>query len=1082
MKFFKNILKIYILSTLTSIYILSFYDLYSQNPCSNIISITLGTTYNGTLSGSGNDWNYYSNCVWNMLGDEVVYSFTAPSSGYYLFNMSNVSGEPDFFLMSSCNPNSTNLFIDCVDYGQQTIYLTAGQTVYLIIDNYYSTLSASYSFVVTSVTPPSNDECNNAITLSVTASCSYSTYSNQYASNSAGIPDPGCGNYLGGDVWFKLTVPSTGHVILDTDDGTLTDGAMAIYTGTCASLTLLECDDDDSPNGLMPMIDRSGLTPGSTLYIRFWEYGNNNNGSFGICAYDPALGPCASITNIPSCGTSVTATIPSGSGQWNGQICGVGTPGNERVYSFTPATTAPYYLVVSSASGAISYGYQANNCAYAGWTCIGNISSPGSYGPFNLTAGTTYYILLDNGNATTSTHTFSIRCPETPGNYLHPTQGLQGTYLGSCMVNTCTGTYTDDGGASGNYSNNVNSIYRTFCPNSRNKCLRATINSMDIEGTTTVCYDYLIIRNGPTQGSPILWAGCYTLASPTTIAGSFTNPFVSTNSSGCLTFQFYSNSSINRPGWNITFDCVDCAQNSQMNNDCITSTPICGTTSFSGSSIGPGITSTCGGCELSENFSNWYYFQITNDGKLYVDIKPNNLFDDYDFALFKSNNCSNLGDPIRCTYAALTDYCSSTVYYYWYNNDCSSAQGRRITNVTFNTLNKSSSCESFSRNISSIQTTVTKGNTYNLSVTVAGGNKCYIRALFDWNKNMSLADAGEAYIVASNVGAGTYSINITIPSTARVGQTLMRITVGYDGFIPNCGASAYYGEVEDYLIFITDGTHCSNNIKDADEVGTDCGGVDCVPCTAQYWPTNTGMNSTETDFSEDVTGNSWVQGVSVTAGETYYLLINNWSPGGGGFDIIWNFQEGGAMNCDIVLPIELLYFRGNLIDNKVKLEWATASEVNNNHFIVLKSYDAIIFKEIANIKGKGNSNQINYYEAYDNEPVDKVTYYRLKQVDNDGNFAFSEIIAIVPDFSKILTNYKIYEDIDNITFTLISIPGISIMCLITDITGRILYENNFVVNKNAMYTFSINKQSFSKGIYFISIFDGYNFYNEKFIN
>jgi len=79
-------------------------------------------------------------------------------------------------------------------------------------------------------------------------------------------------------------VPASGHLILDSQQGVITDGGMAIYSGTCGSLTLIECDDDDSANGLMPFINRTGLTPGSTIYVRFWEFGNDNNGTFSICA------------------------------------------------------------------------------------------------------------------------------------------------------------------------------------------------------------------------------------------------------------------------------------------------------------------------------------------------------------------------------------------------------------------------------------------------------------------------------------------------------------------------------------------------------------------------------------------------------------------------------------------------------------------------------------------------------------------------------------------------------------------------------------------------------------------------------
>lgn len=80
---------------------------------------------------------------------------------------------------------------------------------------------------------------------------------------------------------------------------------MAIYSGPCGSLSLIECDDDDSGNSLISMIALTGQTPGATLWVRFWEYGNNNNGTFDICAYEGALvlptGPCGNPVNQNYC-------------------------------------------------------------------------------------------------------------------------------------------------------------------------------------------------------------------------------------------------------------------------------------------------------------------------------------------------------------------------------------------------------------------------------------------------------------------------------------------------------------------------------------------------------------------------------------------------------------------------------------------------------------------------------------------------------------------------------------------------------------------------------------------------------------
>jgi hypothetical protein len=106
-----------------------------------------------------------------------------------------------------------------------------------------------------------NDDCAGAITLTVDTSCNYSYFTNATATASGGAPAPGCGNYLGGDVWFKLVVPANGVIRVNSLGQVVTDGGMALYTGTCGSLTLVSCDDSSSANpGDMPLISQSGLT------------------------------------------------------------------------------------------------------------------------------------------------------------------------------------------------------------------------------------------------------------------------------------------------------------------------------------------------------------------------------------------------------------------------------------------------------------------------------------------------------------------------------------------------------------------------------------------------------------------------------------------------------------------------------------------------------------------------------------------------------------------------------------------------------------------------------------------------------
>ena len=95
------------------------------------------------------------------------------------------------------------------------------------------------------------------------------------------------------------------------------------------------------------------------------------------------------------------------------------------------------------------------------------------------------------------------------------------------------------------------------------------------------------------------------------------------------------------------------------------------------------------------------------------------------------------------------------------------------------------------------------------------------------------------------------------------------------------------------------------------------------------------------------------------------------------------------------LPVDLLLFEGEEEqDHHVHLHWVTLSEINNDYFEVQKSKDAKNFDVIATIEGKGNSNERNNYYFVDEDPFDHTYYYRLKQVDFDGKYEYSEMIVV----------------------------------------------------------------------------------------
>ena len=246
--------------------------------------------------------------------------------------------------------------------------------------------------------------------------------------------------------------------------------------------------------------------------------------------------------------------------------------------------------------------------------------------------------------------------------YTHPLVGIQSEFVGACLVaDSGPFTYTDNN-SGGNYSTNVNLIYRVFCPSTAFTCMQVTFNSFNVEGG----WDFLQVSNGPTQNSPQFMGaptGATAYGGWSGISGTPAVPFsyTSTDASGCLTFRFYSDVSVTRPGWSATMTGIPCAggPNGTDNNDCSNLTPICSAATITGNSTGPGISAEgCNGSDCpagGENHTNWYTFTAATTGTIDLTITPTALTDDYDYAVYGPNvTCGALGSPLNCSDAALT--------------------------------------------------------------------------------------------------------------------------------------------------------------------------------------------------------------------------------------------------------------------------------------------------------------------------------------------------------------------------------------------------------------------------------------------
>lgn len=188
---------------------------------------------------------------------------------------------------------------------------------------------------------------------------------------------------------------------------------------------------------------------------------------------------------------------------------------------------------------------------------------------------------------------------------------------------------------------------------------------------------------------------------------------------------------------------------------------------------------------------------------------------------------------------------------------------------------------------------------------------------------------------------------------------------------------------------------------------------------------------------------------------------------GDGYSTIEDFVDGGGVTP---LPVDLLYFNTKSEGN-IKLTWATATEINNDYFIIERSEDGKFFYEIGRVNGNGNSSEEIEYEFTDKFALAPVEYYRLKQVDYDGKFETFQVQrvetgliqeqnviraypTIVRDGQMNLSSTKPFQ-IQNITFYSLS-GGES-----KNLTQHTVQENplNYFVNLNGI----------GKGVYLLKL-------------
>jgi hypothetical protein len=206
-----------------------------------------------------------------------------------------------------------------------------------------------------------------------------------------------------------------------------------------------------------------------------------------------------------------------------------------------------------------------------------------------------------------------------------------------------------------------------------------------------------------------------------------------------------------------------------------------------------------------------------------------------------------------------------------------------------------------------------------------------------------------------------------------------------------------------------------------------------------YCSTNTGMTGNATldivgpnGFTETINSGSTGVNPIVDAGD-YYITANTPATPTQCLDCgktVCVTISAFDINACILLPVELLNFQLKNVNGKNQLSWTTTSELNNDYYEIERKTNDSSFVKIGRVESSGNTNNLTEYTFLDQKPALGISYYRLKQVDVNGDFKYSKIISsnlsnqplmVKPNPNNGIFSVEVFQE--NCTITLVNMLG-----------------------------------------------------------
>jgi len=255
-------------------------SIHAQDDCANAQAITVGSsciTQSFTSIGATDEPTTVApNPTCGLFqGSDVWFTFVVPASGDFRVEMTSAGNNSVWELYSGTCGSFTSIVCASATADQLMNFSDpslAGQTLYLRTWRFNNAAGIDFDLCIWEPPVPTNNNCASATSVTVGTSCTPTSHSHSSLFSttedvSVG-PNPTCGGYQGGDVWFDFVVPASGNFRIEmTSAGN--NSLWALYTGTCGNFTQITCA--GSGNTLSSNFSDPTLA-GQTLYLRAFRF------------------------------------------------------------------------------------------------------------------------------------------------------------------------------------------------------------------------------------------------------------------------------------------------------------------------------------------------------------------------------------------------------------------------------------------------------------------------------------------------------------------------------------------------------------------------------------------------------------------------------------------------------------------------------------------------------------------------------------------------------------------------------------------------------------------------------------------